>query len=101
MKCLALTSSTDDSGNETLVLASGSQDGYVRLWLITPALSSKVAQDGPVDELMDAFERSLGEMNDDAEEGGKKISNRAHVFAVNEPKSGSSKYVYSHTRAGS
>lgn len=33
---------------------------------------------------MDAFEKSLGEMNDDVEEGGKKISNRVHVFAVND-----------------
>jgi hypothetical protein len=30
---------------------------------------------------MDQFEKNL-EMRDDAEEGGRKISNRAHVFSV-------------------
>lgn len=90
MKCLALTPSADDSGNENLVLASGSQDGYIRLWLITPLVTSSAeTQTGPVDELMDAFEKSLGEMSDDVEEGGKKISNRAHVFTVNDGGSGS------------
>lgn len=100
VKCLALTSSIDEAATETLVLASGSQDGYIRLWLVAPLVVSEAGpQAGPVDELMDAFERSLGEMSDDAEEGGKKISNRAHVFAVHDPLHGSkseSSHPHSH-----
>lgn len=92
MKCLSFSTPS----NTDLLLASGSQDGYIRLWLIatstTPAQDTSAAA-APVDELIDAFEKSLGEMNDDAEEGGKKISNRAHVFAVNDAQSGS-KYVF-------
>jgi len=36
---------------------------------------------GDGDELLDAFERSLGEFGDN-EEGGRKISNRSHFLAV-------------------
>lgn len=92
MKCLAF--STISSTH--LYLASGSQDGYVRLWLITTSTAAPIPNasttPAPIDELMDAFERSLGEMDEDTEEGGKKISNRSHVFAVNDTNLGS-KYV--------
>lgn len=70
----------------SLTLASGSQDGYIRLWVIAPSAVSSISStdDLGVDELMDSFERTLGQMEDDAEEGGKTISNRAHVFSVSD-----------------
>jgi hypothetical protein len=37
---------------------------------------------------MDQFEKNL-EIGDDAEEGGKKISNKAHVFSVSDGTNGS------------
>ncbi|KAF8332818.1 WD40-repeat-containing domain protein [Cantharellus anzutake] len=65
----------------SLTLASASQDGYVRLWLIK-AHQSFVRSE--VDDLLDAFEKRLGEVSGDAEEGGKTITNRAHVLTVTE-----------------
>ncbi|KAF9507357.1 hypothetical protein BS47DRAFT_1373915 [Hydnum rufescens UP504] len=66
-----------------LTLASGSQDGYIRLWVIAHSMASSTsfADDLGGDELIDSFEKKLGNL-EDAEEGGKTISNRAHVFSV-------------------
>ncbi|KAF8322272.1 WD40 repeat-like protein [Clavulina sp. PMI_390] len=93
VKTLAMTPSANEKGEETLILATGSQDAYIRLWLISPLSSSaSEAKEGPVDDLLDAFEKNLEEMGDDTEEGGKKISNRTHVFAINSP-SGTKQYT--------
>ncbi|KAG9006169.1 hypothetical protein FRB94_012243 [Tulasnella sp. JGI-2019a] len=66
-----------------LTVASGSQDGNIRLWVIEPKQdTTKAANDlGGIDPL-DAFEDSL-DLGD--EEVGRKISNRSHVIAVREP----------------
>jgi elongator complex protein 2 len=80
----ALAFSAFDS-SQTLSLASGSQDGTIRIWSITPAESATVAPLGNSDfstELLDAFEASLGHMAD--EEGGRQISANRHVIAVKE-----------------
>jgi hypothetical protein len=60
------------------------------LWAITSAVASLPCDEseGPIDELMDQFENNL-EIGDDAEEGGKKISNKAHVFSVSDGTNGS------------
>ncbi|CAE6430910.1 unnamed protein product [Rhizoctonia solani] len=71
--------SKDDS---TLTLASGGQDGYIRLWLIKPNTPKPVdpKSTDPTDELLDAFERSLNEVGLD--EPGRQLSMREHVFSV-------------------
>lgn len=57
--------------------------------MISPNVTAtQEASSGPVDELMDAFEKNLGEMSEEVEEGGKKISNRAHVFSVGDTENG-------------
>lgn len=76
---------------EALILASGSQDGTIRLWSIEafsskhserPSMSDKSCIDEPLsDELLDAFEASLGDLND-AEEGGRQISLKRHLLVV-------------------
>jgi elongator complex protein 2 len=74
-----------------LILASGSQDGTIRLWNVE-TFSKDTAQrpqgqtGGPMDEplsvdLLDAFEASLGDLAD-AEEGGRQISLKRHVLTV-------------------
>ena len=67
-----------------MILASGSQDQNIRLWNI-----EAVSRSGPLssasealsDELLDAFEASLGEV-DDGEEGGRQISLKKHMLTV-------------------
>ncbi|KDQ10026.1 hypothetical protein BOTBODRAFT_504183 [Botryobasidium botryosum FD-172 SS1] len=96
VRCLAFSLSAASLGapssqTETLTLASGSQDGYTRLWVINPensmsSPSTAVTDAGkgtgePEDDLLDAFERSLGELGSDGS-GGKQISNRSHLFGV-------------------
>ncbi|KAH9179985.1 WD40 repeat-like protein [Lactarius sanguifluus] len=72
------------SPSEPLILASGSQDANIRLWNIeaisrpTPADSESGALS---DELLDAFEASLG-ATDGGEEGGRQISLKKHVLNV-------------------
>lgn len=87
VKCLAFSSFTEneDSSVQSFSLASGSQDGFIRLWAIAPAVAplQPDEREGPIDELMDQFEKNL-EIGDDAEEGGKKISNKVHVFSVSD-----------------
>ena len=94
MKSLSFFTSPDArilNGGSHLTLASASQDGYIRLWLIKalmPFTHSPADSKGVVDELMDAFEKGLGEIADDTE-GGKTITNRSHVLSITE---GGSRY---------
>jgi elongator complex protein 2 len=74
------------NGEEVLVLASGSQDNNIRLWNIErftkKYTSSQVRMENNLnDELLDAFEASLGDLAD-AEEGGRQISLKRHVLTV-------------------
>lgn len=74
IRCLSLTAYPSLDGTSTdLLLATGSQDNYIRLWRITPA----VAADEGLD-ILDEFERRLG-----GEDGGV-LSTKAHVLAVEE-----------------
>ncbi|KAH8999389.1 WD40 repeat-like protein, partial [Lactarius akahatsu] len=72
------------SPSEPLILASGSQDANIRLWNIE-AISRPTLADSESgalsDELLDAFEASLG-VTDDGEEGGRQISLKRHVLNV-------------------
>lgn len=94
MKSLSFFTSSDtriENQNSHLTLASASQDGYIRLWLIkalVPSVPDDADSKGVVDELMDAFEKSLGEIDDDTE-GGKTITSRSHILSVIE---GGSRY---------
>ena len=67
-----------------MILASGSQDANIRLWNIE-AINRPLPTDSELgtlsDELLDAFEASLGGA-DDGEEGGRQISLKKHVLKV-------------------
>lgn len=77
--------------HEPLILASGSQDGTIRLWNIEPFSkdtpkrvqnqADTYADELLSDELLDDFEASLGDLTD-AEEGGRQISLKRHVLTV-------------------
>ncbi|KIM90735.1 hypothetical protein PILCRDRAFT_144601 [Piloderma croceum F 1598] len=77
--------------HEPLILASGSQDGTIRLWNVetfskdTPervqSQADTHADELLSDELLDDFEASLGDLTD-AEEGGRQISLKRHVLTV-------------------
>ncbi|KAH9963197.1 WD40-repeat-containing domain protein [Russula dissimulans] len=72
------------SSSEPLIMASGSQDGNIRLWNIEPVTRSTSvsnASETLSDDLLDAFEASLGEV-DDGEEGGRQISLKKHMLTV-------------------
>ncbi|EJD01322.1 WD40 repeat-like protein [Fomitiporia mediterranea MF3/22] len=89
VKSLAFTH--DMSGPSTLTLASGSQDGTIRLWNIEPVVKTKLSDqpsDVLSDDLLDSFEAALGEVAE-GEEGGRQISLKRHVFATKN-KNGSS-----------
>ena len=71
--------------NDHLVLASGSQDGSIRLWnidiLVKPQTSSgDQSGTGLTDALLDAFEASLADPTE--EEGGRQITLKRHVISV-------------------
>ncbi|EPQ59532.1 WD40 repeat-like protein [Gloeophyllum trabeum ATCC 11539] len=73
------------SGEQPLILASGSQDSTVRLWNIEVYRAVPKGA-GPADstlsdELLDEFESSLGTLAD-AEEGDRQISLKRHVLTV-------------------
>ncbi|KAJ7276334.1 WD40-repeat-containing domain protein [Mycena haematopus] len=75
------------AAQDPLVLASGSQDATIRLWTIEPftryndsSLDNRPS-DALSDDLLDAFEASLGELAD-AEEGGRQISLKRHILTV-------------------
>lgn len=68
----------------SLILASGSQDGNIRLWNINKEEKEQAqneANGSLSDELLDSFEASLGDFTD-GEEGGRQISLKRHIFAV-------------------
>ncbi|TXT13655.1 hypothetical protein VHUM_01022 [Vanrija humicola] len=75
IRCLSLTAypSVDGAGTD-LLLATGSQDNYIRLWRITPSV---VADEGL--DILDEFERRLG-----GEDGSSVLSTKAHVLSVEE-----------------
>ena len=72
------------------MLASGSQDGTIRLWNVEsfikmqaqPQTNTRESGDELSDDLLDAFEASLGDLGTDAEEGGRQISLKRHVLTV-------------------
>ncbi|KAJ7507735.1 WD40-repeat-containing domain protein [Mycena galericulata] len=79
-------------------LASGSQDATIRLWQIeafTRYNDSASVEDRPPDalsdDLLDAFEASLGELAE-AEEGGRQISLKRHILTVKSDQANSVKY---------
>lgn len=86
VRCLAITpypSSTSDSDSKDLLLASGSQDNYIRLWRISPiaerasTTETSAITDGGLD-MLDEFERKLA-----GEAGGSvQISTKAHVLSI-------------------
>ncbi|KIO22037.1 hypothetical protein M407DRAFT_28386 [Tulasnella calospora MUT 4182] len=81
IRCLAFDSAdVSSNGHDALTLASGSQDGYIRLWVFKPKAETISKQAG-LDDVLAAFEASLGDFAE-GEEGGKRISNRSHVLSV-------------------
>lgn len=83
VKALDFCPARDDLNHQPLTLASGSQDGTIRLWAITQAtLTHEPQQPTNVldDQLLDAFETALGEMNN--EEYGKQVSMKQHLIKV-------------------
>jgi len=65
-------------------MASGSHDANIRLWNIEPVTRSTSVSNASGtlnDDLLDAFEASLGEV-DDGEEGGRQISLKKHMLTV-------------------
>lgn len=76
--------------SDPLILASGSQDGTIRLWNVESFIKMQVQPqnhtgglgDELSDDLLDAFEASLGDLSADAEEGGRQISLKRHVLTV-------------------
>jgi elongator complex protein 2 len=80
IRSLAFNPATEES----LVLASGSQDSTIRLWNIEPFENSsqkKTSSNHVPDDLLDAFEASLGDLGD-TEEGGRQISLKRHLVTV-------------------
>nr|XP_018263626.1 elongator complex protein 2 [Kwoniella dejecticola CBS 10117]OBR85784.1 elongator complex protein 2 [Kwoniella dejecticola CBS 10117] len=88
VRCLSFTSypSPSDASREDLVLASGSQDNYIRLWRVSCAPEQDQGQEEQVKsaeadtkeglDLLDEFERRLNG------EGSGQISTKAHVMSV-------------------
>ncbi|KAJ7593384.1 WD40-repeat-containing domain protein [Mycena floridula] len=68
---------------EPLVLASASQDATIRLWNIEiyTKRGNETEQNNVDDELLDAFEASIGDLVE-GEEGGKQISLKRHILTV-------------------
>ncbi|GAW07632.1 WD40 repeat-like protein [Lentinula edodes] len=66
-----------------LILASGSQDATIRLWNIEVYKKEMISrpQEGLSDDLLDAFEESLGDFGI-ADEGGRQISLKRHILSV-------------------
>ncbi|KAG8907055.1 hypothetical protein FRB99_005432 [Tulasnella sp. 403] len=79
VRCLSFDYPSGATPNRhTLTLATGSQDGNIRLWIIEPQSDSVSGKD----DIIAAFEKSLGDFGDG--EGGRRISNRSHVLAARE-----------------
>ena len=77
IKCLAFQ--PPHAEGDPLILASGSQDATIRLWDIEPLKLDSATGGG--DDLLDAFEASLGDMGE-GEEGGRQISLKRHIVSV-------------------
>ena len=83
---------------QPLILASGSQDGTIRLWNVdsfTPVPSTKGDSEvGEIkDDLLDEFEAALGDVAEGEE--GRQVSLKRHVFSV---KKGSERFVFSRNK---
>jgi elongator complex protein 2 len=74
-----------DTNDPSLILASGSQDATIRLWIIEPfkkpGRTTPRSTEAPSDDLLDHFEASLGDIAD-GDEGGRQISLKRHVLTV-------------------
>jgi WD40 repeat protein len=68
VRCLALT-----PWGDSLLLATGAQDNYVRLWRIAPAGSGSAGLD-----LLDEFEQRIGDQRN------VQLSTKAHVLSVSD-----------------
>ncbi|KAJ7368239.1 WD40-repeat-containing domain protein [Mycena albidolilacea] len=84
------------ASEDTLTLASGSQDATIRLWKIEAFKKQNTSLDsgpsGPLsDDLLDAFEASLGDLAD-AEEGGRQISLKRHILTVKSDQASPAQY---------
>ncbi|KAI0637866.1 WD40 repeat-like protein [Trametes polyzona] len=84
VKSLAFRPPQNDG--DALVLASGSQDATIRLWNIEPFVKPTFSSSGGsssevTDELLDAFEASLVNL-EDTEDGGRQISLKRHILTV-------------------
>ena len=77
IKCLAFQPPRAEG--DPLILASGSQDAAIRLWDIEPLKVDSATGGG--DDLLDAFEASLGDLGE-GEEGGRQISLKRHIVSV-------------------
>lgn len=92
--------SSDGAANDDpLVLASGSQDGTIRLWNIEPLVKSAsstndhhVNDSGSTDELLDAFEASLADPTE-GEEGGRQITLKRHIISIKFQDTGVQQYT--------
>lgn len=79
VRSLSFATNVEDNA---LTLASGSQDGTIRLWQFTSASAKIDAQSSDTaDDLLDAFEASLDEVGDGGE-GGRQISLKRHTLSV-------------------
>jgi elongator complex protein 2 len=80
VRCLSLTTypSNSSSAAPDLMLASGAQDNYIRLWRISPAASIGSTANGDGLDILDEFEQQLA-----ADAGGSvQLSTKAHVLSV-------------------
>ncbi|KAJ9104212.1 hypothetical protein QFC19_004029 [Naganishia cerealis] len=80
---------------EDLMLASGSQDGYIRLWRVTElsqtpagaesaATGEQKSEEGDQldDDMLDEFERQMTGETGGSARGGKQLSTKAHVITL-------------------
>jgi elongator complex protein 2 len=86
---------TTDVEGDDLMLASGSQDGYIRLWKVTElsqASASAISVDASErkteendqldDDMLDEFERQMTGETGGTARGGKQLSTKAHVITL-------------------
>lgn len=80
---------------EDLMLASGSQDGYIRLWRVTELSQALTGAESAVasqqkteesdqldDDMLDEFERQMTGETGGTARGGKQLSTKAHVITL-------------------